>query len=296
MKNLKLYTLIIFGASLLFSCKDDDNGRKITPPRDYAEQYATESLEIEEYLKTHYINGTGLELTLEEIPENGTQTPVWENTDLTYKIVNKHNIEYKLYYIKFNEGTNQRPSHVDSIFVSYRGWLTDGTQFDYRPNSLWLPLDEVIEGWSQIFPEFKTGFYNEISNSFEDTGAGIMFIPSGLGYYNLPPSGSTISQYSTLTFTFNLNTLRYRDQDRDGIQSRFEVENLGDDPREYDSDGDGVPNYRDTDDDNDGVITRKEIERNLEGDLYSFDEIPLCNGIKVHLNPEPGCIGPILEP
>src|SRR5690606_2648019 len=114
MRNLKLYALTIFGASVLFSCKNDDNGKQSAPPRDYTEQYATESLEIEEYLKTHYLNGIGIELTLEEIPENGTQTPIWEHADLTYKIVNKHDIEYKLYYLKLNEGTNQRPSHVDS--------------------------------------------------------------------------------------------------------------------------------------------------------------------------------------
>lgn len=292
MKSLKLYAFIAFAATTLFSCKDDDDRRSITPPRDYGEQYATESLEIEEYLKTHYISGTGLELSLEKIPENGNQTPVWENPDLAYKTVNKHDIEYKLYYIKFNEGGNQRPSHVDSVFASYRGWLIDGTQFDYAPNPIWLPLDEVIEGWTQLFPDFKTGFYNEISNTFDDSGAGIMFVPSGLGYYNRPPSTSMIPLYSTLVFTFNLNTLKYRDHDRDGILSYLEVENLGDDPREYDFDGDGTPNYLDTDDDNDGVITRTEIKK-PDGSIYPFDEIPSCAGssIKVHL--DVNCIGPI---
>ena len=294
MKSLKLYTLFVLAATTLLSCKNDDDRRTITPPRDYGEQYATESLEIEEYLKSHYISGTGLELALEEIPENGTQTPLWEDPNLTYKIVNKHSIEYKLYYIKFNDGINQKPSQVDSIFASYRGWLTDGTQFDYAPNPVWLTLDGVIEGWTNIFPEFKTGIFNEISNTFDDVGSGMMIIPSGLGYYNLPPSSSTIPLYSTLVFTFNLNTLRYRDHDRDGIPSYLEVENLGDDPREYDSDGDGVPNYLDTDDDNDGVITRTEIKK-PDGTLYSFDEIPSCEGstIKVHL--DINCVGP-LEP
>lgn len=290
MKNLKLYALIVFGASLLFSCKKDDDV-SITPPRPYDEQYANEIIEIEEYLATHYLVGTGLDANIIEIPENGNQTPLSQHPDLTFKTVNRHNLEYKLYYIKFNEGTNHRPSHVDSIFVSYRGRLTDGTQFDYAPNPVWLTLDGVIEGWTQVFPEFKTGTYNESSNTFEDSGSGIVIIPSGLGYYNR--TQTNIPAYSPIIFNISLNTLRYRDHDRDGIQSRFEVENLGDDPREYDSDGDGVYNYLDIDDDNDGILTKKEIQRNSDGDLYPFDEIPACNSIKVHLDPT--CHGPILE-
>lgn len=290
MKNLKLYVLIVFGTSLLFSCKKDDNP-SFTPPRPYDEQYANEIIEIEEYLTTHYLEGTGLNANIIKIPEDGTQTPLSQHPDLTFKIVNKHDIEYKLYYIKFNEGINESPSHVDSVFVSYRGWRLDGEQFDYAPNPLWLTLDGVIEGWPQIFPEFKTGIYNATSDSFEDSGSGIVIIPSGLGYYNR--TQTNIPAYSPTVFNITLNTLRYRDHDRDGIQSRFEVENLGDDPRKYDSDGDGVPNYLDIDDDNDGILTKKEIQKNQDGDLYSFDEIPSCNSVKVHLDPD--CHGPILE-
>lgn len=283
------FLLIIIGFIVFISCKDDDNGSNYTPPRDYAEQYANESLAIEEYLATHYLDDSegseGIEgISIKEIPDNGTQTPVSEHPDLTYKIVNKHNLEYKLYYLKLNEGIDERPSHVDSVFVSYKGWITDGTQFDYRPNSIWLKLDEMIEGFPQIISEFKTGTYNEAINSFENSGFGLVIIPSGLGYYN--NNQTNIPAYSTLIFSFNLNTLKYRDHDRDGIPSRFEVENIGDDPREYDSDADGIPNYLDVDDDNDGKLTIGEIT-DENGNIYPFDEIPACPGgtIKKHLDP-----------
>ncbi len=291
MKTLKLYVLIAFGASLLFSCKDDDDAN-YTPPRPYDEQYATEIEAIDEYLTTHYLEGTGLDASIIEIPENGTQTPLSQHPNLTFKIVNKHDIEYKLYFLKLNEGVNERPSHVDSVFVTYKGWRFDGTQFDYVPNPVWFYHENLaVDGWTHFFPELKTGIYNESLNAFEDSGSGIVIIPSGLGYYNR--TQTNIPAYSPLVFNIELNTLRYRDHDRDGIQSRFEVENLGDDPREYDSDGDGVYNYLDIDDDGDGILTKKEIQRNSDGDLYPFDEIPACNGIKVHL--DPACHGPILE-
>jgi FKBP-type peptidyl-prolyl cis-trans isomerase FkpA len=283
MKNTVLYLVTSLLAVSLFSCKSD-SGSSIPPPRDYAEQYATEIIIIEEYLATHFLDGNGYNANISKIPEGGSQQPLSEHPDLMYKIVNKHDIEYKLYYLKQNEGINERPSHVDSIYVSYKGWLVDGTLFDSSPNSNWLTLDGVIEGWTQVFPEFKTGEYDSSSDTFNNSGAGLVFIPSGLGYYNT--TRPKIAAYSPLVFSFNLNTLRYRDHDRDGIQSRFEVENLGDDPRQYDTDGDGIPNYLDIDDDGDGFTTKGEIT-DENGDIYPFDEIPTCPGgtLKKHLDP-----------
>jgi len=284
---MKNRILFLFALSIsLFSCKSDDNTPYV-PPRDYGEQYAAEILQIEEYLATHYITISGTDVTITKIPENGTETPISEHPDLTFKTVDKHDIQYKLYYLKLNEGENQRPSHVDSVFVNYRGFLTDNKQFDNKPNPIWFSLDTTIEGFSQIMPEFKTGTYNTTTEAFEGSGFGVVFIPSGLGYYNvIPQSAPQITAYSTLVFSFSLNTLHYNDHDRDGIPSYLEVANLGDDPRKYDSDSDGTPNYLDIDDDNDGTITKKEIE-DENGDPLPFDQIPTCQGgtVKVHLDP-----------
>lgn len=308
MKNFKLYLLAVLASGILFSCKKDDN-TSYTPPRAYDVQYANEIVEIEEYLETHYLVGSGINAVINKIPEGGSQIPLSQHPDLKYKMVNmaSHEVDYKLYYINFNEGANERPTQVDSVFVSYKGWKTDGELFDSAPNSTWLTLGgrigEAIEGFTQVLTEFKTGIYNTSFESFENSGAGIVIIPSGLGYYNSPPQSSNIGTYSTLVFSFNLNTLKYRDHDSDGIQSRFEARfynesvednNENRDPRKYDSDGDDIPNYLDIDDDNDGRVTRFEIKK-PDGTLYPFDEIPSCNGSskKVHL--DSSCIGP-LEP
>jgi hypothetical protein len=57
-----------------------------------------------------------------------------------------------------------------------------------------------------------------------------------------------------------------------------------------DSDGDEIPDFLDSDDDNDGFLTRFEI-KNLTANpvfTYPFDEIPTCgtsgNGKKRHLD------------
>ncbi|MDO4729215.1 MAG: FKBP-type peptidyl-prolyl cis-trans isomerase [Bacteroidota bacterium] len=286
MKKIKIFIALGLLSSIAINCKNDDNKPVTFPIRDYSTQYNNEKIEIEEYLNTHYLQGVGIEAVVNKIPEGGTQTPLSQHPDLAYKIVNKHNIEYKLYYIPFNQGINQKPSTVDSVFVSYKGSKLDGTVFDYATNPMWLKLDEVIEGWTQMIPMFKTGNYNTTTSSFQDFGSMLLIIPSGLGYYNNPPSGSNVGSYSTLVFTVNLNTLRYRDHDKDGILSHLEVENIGDDPREYNTDGDALKNYMDIDDDNDSKITKFEITDG-NGNIYPFEHIPTCpNGsLKKHLDP-----------
>lgn len=276
--------------NLVLSCKDDDNKTTYIPPKPYSEQYSQEKIQIEEYLNTHYLEGTGTDAVVVKIPEGGSQTPLIQHPDLTYKIVNKHDIEYKLYYIPFNQGVNNKPSTVDSVFVTLKGYKLDGTQFENISNPVWLVLGygniSTMEGWTQMLPIFKSGNYNTSTSSFENSGSAIMFIPSGLGYYNNPPSGSNVGSYSTLVFTFNLHTINYIDHDSDGIPSYLEVQNIGDDPRDYDTDGDGTPNFIDIDDDNDSKITKFEIKDD-NGNTYPFDQIPTCpNGtVKKHLDP-----------
>ena len=57
-----------------------------------------------------------------------------------------------------------------------------------------------------------------------------------------------------------------------------------------DTDGDGIPDFLDTDDDGDGVSTKKEITA-ANGTLIPFADIPSCDGnttkparIKKHLD------------
>lgn len=276
------------------ACKSDDDV-SVTPPRDYGEQYITEKAAIEDYLHTHYIVSVSEDMDVEfaAIPAGGTQTSIWDQTEyeLLSKAVNSNDVDYTVYYLVLREGVGQSPTRADKILTAYRGILLDGTQFDYLPYPQTLSsLSETIEGWQEIIPMFKTGTYDATPGpnpvTFEDYGAGVMFLPSGLGYYNSPVGN--ISSYSTLIFSFKLYELEYVDTDGDGILSKDETE-PGIDIADYDTDGDGTPNYLDTDDDGDGYLTLNEITDPLTGEPYPLDEIPTCpgneSGIKRHLDP-----------
>ena len=284
-KFLKLLFVAIIGLSIVSCSKDDDN--KSVPLRDYTEQYAKDLDTIDEFIDTHYMTvSPNFDVTFANLPNDGSQLSIRNQTDypLEHKIVNAHGIDYKVYYIKLREGVNKRPSAVDSVMVSYSGRLISLTQFDAAASPVWLKLDGVVRGWTEIVPMFKTGTYEtgEGPNpvNFFDYGAGIMFVPSGLGYYGQAVSG--VPSYSSLIFNFKLYELRYRDHDNDGILSKDEVETPGDDPKEYDSDEDGIANMYDVDDDNDHYLTRTEIS---DEDGNIIDPLPMCGPTLKHLDP-----------
>ena len=154
--------------------------------------------------------------------------------------------------------------------------------FDVAVNPVWFKLQEVISGWTHILTNFHSGTYTTNPTTFVNYGAGVMFLPSGLGYYN---NGTTnINSYSPLIFTFKLCEVHYRDQDGDGILSKDERKldptisplirwkenpagntykfdndgNLVIDVPFLDTDGDGIADMYDTDDDGDHVLTRVE--------------------------------------
>ncbi len=202
-----------------------------------------------------------------------------------------------MYYLVLREGTGSSPSNVDGVLTSYKGdYLAQttessvttltATQFEEvkYPQQM-FSLYSTIRGWSEIFPQFKTGTYSTKDDgtvSYTDFGAGILFIPSGLAYYN---SGSgTIPSYSPLVFSFKLYELQRLDQDGDGIPSYLEDVN-GDGYMNLfatgvtnpdDTDGDGIPNFLDVDDDADGYSTKTEITVNSV--VTPFASIPDCSG------------------
>ncbi len=291
---LKAFGLISL-ITIFTACKKDD-GANVAPPRDYTLQYATEKVDIENYLKSHYmtVDETTYDVTFAAIPEGGAQVSIWDQTQypLQNKIVNSNDVDYTVYYIVLNEGVGQSPTRADNVLTAYRGVLLDGTQFDYTPfPQNQSPLITSIEGWQEIIPLFKTGEYVDIPNdpnpaSFQNYGAGVMFLPSGLGYYNA--GRGLISAYDPLIFSFKLYDLEYTDIDSDGILNKDETV-PGTDLNDYDTDGDETPNYLDTDDDGDGYFTIDEItipDSDPEA-YYEFDAIPVCPGgtLKRHLDP-----------
>ncbi|SCY67097.1 FKBP-type peptidyl-prolyl cis-trans isomerase [Flavobacterium caeni] len=304
MSKFKFYFLAFATLSVLFSCDKNNNSVDYEILQDYGVQYTYDLSVIEDYLKTHYIeeivnNPGGVDdqdIKLSPIPEGGTQEAIWDSPLLHFVDVERHTMTYRIYYIKQREGAGDQPSRVDRVLTSYDGaYLKMGeepTRFEYvqTPTS-YLPLHSVIVGWSEIFRLFKDG--NLVENpgnpaTFEDFGAGVMFVPSGLAYYN--QATSTIPKYAQLMFKFKLYDVKLDDQDGDGIYSNDEDIN-GDGFFDDDSDGDGIVDYQDTDDDGDGHLTRNEI-KNASGELYDFNLIPDCSGdtsnpdrLKRHLDP-----------
>lgn len=294
----KVFNLIfLFSVSIFISsCNKEDD--EPTPIRDYAEQYATDLADIEEYLQTHYIesvtNNPGqpddqnIKLTL--IPSGGTQTSIWDQTTYPLSFINveRHNITYKVYYLKMREGsgaTSKSPCNYDNVLTAYNGFTLDDNVFEtnYYPQQ-YFNLASVIIGWSELFPKFKTGSYQANSDgtiSYTDFGSGVFFIPSGLAYFNTVRSG--IPAYSPLIFSVKLYEIQRIDHDLDGIFS-FQEDINGDGylrdndtTHEDDTDQDGLPDFLDVDDDGDTYLTKFELKK-PDGTYHTFETVPSCAG------------------
>lgn len=329
MNKFKYYFIVIITSLFLFSCSKDDNSYTPEPLRDFQEQFTADNTTIEEYLNTYsfeVINAPGEQRDQDVIftkitdPDNEASIMSYLDSNTFPKLLSKevklHDITYKLYYLVLREGTGESPCNVDGVLTSYRGQylykstvseVTTLTATEFEevkyPQSF-FNLYEVVTGWSEVFPEFKTGNNVPYKDSdgkedgtlvHTDFGAGVMFLPSGLGYYNT--GQGSIPSYSPLIFSFKLYAINRSDLDGDGIPSY--LEDLNGDGYVYtladgvsnpdDSDGDGIPDYLDIDDDGDGFTTRSEITVN--GVVTPFASIPDCSGstenanrIKKHLD------------
>lgn len=288
---------VVFSVALIAgfaACKDDDS-TDVAPPRDYTLQYADEKIILDQYLHNHYIASVDADMNVDIQPLAADDTEhesIWDQTEypLQNKMVNSNGVNYTVYYLVLREGVGESPTVYDNIFCAYRGTLLNGTQFDYLPFPQNVSsLSGTIEGWREIIPLFKEGVYNDFEGNpnpaaFTDFGAGVMFLPSGLAYYN--NALFNVPSYSPMVFSFKLLSVERGDADGDGIYTTDETI-PGVSPEEYDTDGDGKPNYLDVDDDNDGYSTRSEITDPATGSIYDFANIPSCatgNGMKKHLN------------
>lgn len=271
-KIVRIFVLLIAGLAITSCHHSTSDDYAIN---DYGQQYIKDSIAIYEFLDTHHITvDADNNVTFDTITLANPLTSIRNQTEYALKttLVNQNGINYRVRFLQLAEGTGMRPSNVDSVFVKYKGLNLYRQTFDNSPNALWFKLDEnVISGWTHLIPNFKAGTYTVPSGNdpatFNGYGAGVMFLPSGMAYYNQAIS-ATVPAYSPLIFTFKLLALRYRDHDRDGILSKDERNfnlnvNFDDqwqlNPADYDLDGDGVPNYLDVDDDGDHVLTKTEI-------------------------------------
>lgn len=187
-----------------------------------------------------------------ESPLLETKTVLWEDVDYTMYVLK----------VREGAPEKPQPKFTDSTFVSYRGELLNQKMFDNSENPLWFDLTKVIPGFGRAFTEFRgaSGFTVLPDNTVEwnnDYGIGAVFMPSGLAYFANPQE--KIPPYSPLVFTFNLYGVNEADHDGDGIPSWMEDVNgdqiIGND----DTDENLLPNYIDSDDDGDFIPTREEI-------------------------------------
>lgn len=252
-----------------FSC--GDNNFQTIEPFDHEAQLLKDEDSIQSFLSKHYFDTTVD--SIKKITAN--QTPLSSDPNLKSITVNEYDIDYKMYYYLIDEGnpTNDKgkPTVMDSVFVRYKGLSLDNTttltEFEYRNNPLWFTLTGVIRGWTHGFTNFKNGDNTFNTNGpirYTNGGRGILIIPSGLAYRN-QGTGSGILINSILVFYIELyDFVKDTDHDNDNVPSILEDPDGDGDPRNDDTDNDGIPNYFDSDDDGDGVLTKYE-DKNKDG-------------------------------
>ena len=254
--KIKIYFSVLLLIVLIFSCKKDDD----VEPFDHEAQEVIDDASIREYLETHFYTppATNEAFGVVDTILNGEEPLM---NVVTEQIVDINDINYKLYYLKNTpEGTGSSASRVDSVFVKYQGLLMDYNfdepKFDERINYTWFLLTSVIPGWSYGFPNYKAGVNISLPDmpiTFENTGKGMLFIPSGLAYRNLGTSG--IGPNKTLMFHIDLAQAEKADHDFDSVATIYEDLNNDDDYSNDDTDGNGVANFLDSDDDGDRLFT-----------------------------------------
>ena len=258
---------VLFFCVILSNCQKSDSAT--VSIRDYTEQYNADIVLIEAYLKTHkYSVDADQNVTFSDASTDGSDA-IWYNPNLTYRTVTYNSIDVKVYYIKLQEGVGESPTNVDNALVAYKGISLDGTVFDFNNNpTIPLYLPRTILGWSEILPKFKTGTITENTNgtsTYANFGAGLMFLPSGVAYFN--NALTNLTSYSPIIFSFKLFNVSRNDQDGDTIPSY--LEDINGDGYLYnlasgvvnpdDTDGDEIPNFLDTDDDGDQQLTKSEV-------------------------------------
>ncbi|MBT8288523.1 MAG: FKBP-type peptidyl-prolyl cis-trans isomerase [Bacteroidia bacterium] len=272
-KNLLLsfILLLLIGFS---SCRNDDDSITSIPERDRTEQQIVDRDSLQGYLQTHYYNSADFaasmnptidDLLITEL-ESGEMLP--DGHTLLIDAIETHTtvfleVDYEYYILRLNQGGGDTsPKFSDQIRVNYKGYLQDGSLFDSSANSVVFDMSILVPGWSRAVPQFNNA-ENFVLNgdgtvTFNNAGVGVMFLPSGLGYYS--GGAASILPYSNLLFAFDLFQSQVNDHDNDGIPSYVEDLNADIDLSNDDTDGNSLANFVDPDDDGDGVLTRNELE------------------------------------
>ena len=278
--KFKLYILLITILFIGFSCgDDDDDGIVEVPEADRTEQQVIDNDSLVSFLQSHYVDESLLtnnptilfnEIEINQLPEDGELPNPDQNSlliDMVETLTTTYfDVEYEYYILKINQGGSENsPNFSDKVRVSYEGTLMDDTVFDSSSTPVDFDLTSTIAGWGRVLPEYNNA-EDFIVNSdgtvtYNNPGIGIMFLPSGLGYYSA--AAGTVPVYSNLIFKFKVFQSEVNDHDFDNVPSHLEDLNGDYDLTNDDSDEDTFADFIDSDDDNDGTLT---IDEDLEPD------------------------------
>ena len=278
--KFKLYILLITILLLGFSCGDDDDDGIIeVPEADRTEQQVIDNDSLVSYLQSHYVDASLLsnnptisftEININQLPDDG-ELPNPNQNSLLIDIVETltttyFDVEYEYYILKINQGGSENsPNFSDKVRVSYEGTLMDDTVFDSSSTPVDFDLTSTIAGWGRVLPEFNIAEDFVITSdgtvTYNNPGIGIMFLPSGLGYYSA--AAGSVPVYSNLIFKFKVFQSELNDHDFDNVPSHLEDINGDYDLTNDNSDDDTFADFVDSDDDNDGTLT---IDEDLEPD------------------------------
>ncbi len=266
--------LLFFFIIINISCRPDDEDEE-EPLRDYLEQSLDDDQKLVQYLKSHYYNYQDFDDILNDDKEIKIDTILSEYNDLkslfdfavqtSIPLASDQGeiIDHKLYHIVIRDGVriDDKPSIVDSVYLSYKGKLLNGIEFDKKTNPVWFDTANVIRGFRYGLQYFSPGNFIQRENGtidFNKFGRGLIFMPSGLGYFNT--AQTNIPSYSPLIFEISVFTINRADHDNDGVLSIDEDPNNDGNPYNDDTDEDGVINMYDEDDDGDGILTKDELD------------------------------------
>ena len=100
-----------------------------------------------------------------------------------------------IYYVIYDPGSEEKPKIDDFVTVEYRGFYTDGVEFDNSENystDVEINLLGTIRGWRIGIPLFGKG------------GSGLLIIPPEYGYGEDPSEQSGIRKNAVLVFEIEL--------------------------------------------------------------------------------------------
>ncbi len=286
---MKKYLAPLLFTFFLMACGDDDNGGIIqVEPRRLSEVAPENDAEIQAFLATHFYNeedfmnppaNFDFRIIIDTIAgENQNRTPLLDQvesvivnvSDATFGLeFGEENVPHTLYYLEAQMGTGRQVGVADSTFVTFEGSTPNGAIFQSQlGGGAWLDLEGaasitnpgVVAGFQEGMQKFSAGDgvteFPDGTFEIDGVGAGLIIMPSGLGFFN---NSISVAAFSPLIFNLNILFTTPADHDNDGLIST--VENLDGDTNflNDDTDGDGIPNYLDFDDDGDGTLTEDEV-------------------------------------